>query len=143
MFVIVIGFIVFMYKEGGVNKNYEDELFGKVLVGLSLLCDGFSGATQVNSVKLFPCLNFQLQSILGTNQSFISPHSRTNDGGCQFLEFPFNDSHFGIHGPTVRFYWVRKKAPINHVPSSFIRNISCARSIFHLHDDYEFRFTFE
>lgn len=67
VFVIVIGFIVFMYKEGGVDKKYEDEIYGKVLVGLSLLCDGFSGATQVISVKLFSFLNFQPKSILGTN----------------------------------------------------------------------------
>lgn len=48
VFVIVLGFIVFMYKDGHINKVYENELYGKVLVGLSLLMDGFSGATQVD-----------------------------------------------------------------------------------------------
>ena len=44
--IIVIGVVLFMYKEGKVNPNSENALLGEVLLLLSLSMDGLTGAIQ-------------------------------------------------------------------------------------------------
>ncbi|KAG5679546.1 hypothetical protein PVAND_009106 [Polypedilum vanderplanki] len=46
IFIIVIGVILFMYKEGKVNKNTENSGLGEILLFLSLSMDGLTGAIQ-------------------------------------------------------------------------------------------------
>lgn len=45
---IVIGVVMFMYKEGKVNKNTENAGLGELLLIMSLSMDGLTGAIQVN-----------------------------------------------------------------------------------------------
>lgn len=44
--IIVIGVVLFMYKEGKVNKNSENAGLGEILLFLSLSMDGLTGAIQ-------------------------------------------------------------------------------------------------
>jgi UDP-galactose transporter B1 len=44
--IIVIGVVLFMYKEGQVNKNTENAGLGEILLFLSLSMDGLTGAIQ-------------------------------------------------------------------------------------------------
>lgn len=46
IFIIVVGVILFMYKEGQVNKNSENAGLGEILLLLSLSMDGLTGAIQ-------------------------------------------------------------------------------------------------
>lgn len=48
---IVIGVVMFMYKEGKVNKNTENAGLGELLLIMSLLMDGLTGAIQVSFLK--------------------------------------------------------------------------------------------
>lgn len=43
---IVVGVIIFMYKNSELHREIENELIGKVLIFLSLLMDGISAAIQ-------------------------------------------------------------------------------------------------
>lgn len=45
---IVIGVVLFMYKEGKVNKNQENVGLGELLLIMSLSMDGLTGAIQVS-----------------------------------------------------------------------------------------------
>lgn len=48
---IVIGIVLFMYKDKGTNKSNESVFgFGEILLLLSLCMDGLTGAVQVSTL---------------------------------------------------------------------------------------------
>lgn len=47
---IVIGVVLFMYKEGKVNKNQENVGLEELLLIMSLSMDGLTGAIQVSEI---------------------------------------------------------------------------------------------
>lgn len=50
---IVFGVVLFMYKNADLSRDRENEVFGIVLIFLSLLMDGLSAAIQVELCETF------------------------------------------------------------------------------------------
>lgn len=50
---IVFGVVFFMYKNADLSRDRENEIFGIVLIFLSLLMDGLSAAIQVEICEIF------------------------------------------------------------------------------------------
>ena len=71
---IVVGVVLFMYKEGKVNKNSENAGLGEILLFLSLSMDGLTGAIQErmraaskpSAQHMMLAMNYWSTLILGT-----------------------------------------------------------------------------
>lgn len=95
---IVIGVIMFMYKEGQVNKNSENTGLGELLLFLSLSMDGLTGAIQErmraaskpSAQHMMLAMNYWSTLILGVALLVTGE-------GKNFLEFSFKYPELHVH----------------------------------------------
>lgn len=95
---IVIGVIMFMYKEGQVNKNLEKTGLGELLLFLSLSMDGLTGAIQErmraaskpSAQHMMLAMNYWSTLILGVALLVTGE-------GKSFLEFSFKYPELHLH----------------------------------------------
>lgn len=79
---IVVGVILFMYKDGVIDENFENETFGELLVFLSLFMDGLSAAVQVRTPHTsyeFLNITFKIFNLVGTNASQVCSNGSAHD----------------------------------------------------------------
>lgn len=96
--IIVIGVVLFMYKEGKVNKNTENAGLGEILLFLSLSMDGLTGAIQERMrASSRPSAQHMMLSMNAWSSLMLSFALIVSGEGREFMAFAVKHSELVIH----------------------------------------------
>lgn len=96
--IIVIGVVLFMYKEGQVNKNSENTGLGEILLFLSLSMDGLTGAIQERMrASTRPSAQHMMLAMNAWSSIMVASAILITGEGKEFLAFAFKHSELLTH----------------------------------------------
>jgi UDP-galactose transporter B1 len=95
---IVIGVILFMYKEGKVNKYHENARLGELLLFLSLTMDGLTGAIQERMrASSAPSAQYMMMSMNAWSSLMIGTAIILTGEAFGFIEFATKHPELLLH----------------------------------------------
>lgn len=97
-FIIVVGVVIFMYKEGKINPNNENASLGEILLFLSLSMDGLTGAIQERMrAASRPSAQHMMLSMNGWSSLMLGATIILTGEGSEFLSFAMKHSELLTH----------------------------------------------
>lgn len=98
IFIIVVGVVLFMYKEGKINPNNENAALGEVLLFLSLSMDGLTGAIQERMrAAARPSAQHMMLSMNAWSSLMLGSAILITGEGKEFLAFTMKHSELLTH----------------------------------------------
>lgn len=96
--IIVLGVVLFMYKEGKINPNSENAGLGEILLCLSLSMDGLTGAIQERMrAASRPSAQHMMLSMNSWSSLMLSTALIVTGEGREFLAFAFKHPDLFTH----------------------------------------------
>jgi solute carrier family 35 (UDP-galactose transporter), member B1 len=96
--IIVVGVVLFMFKEGQENKNSENAGLGEILLLLSLSMDGLTGAIQERMrASSRPSAQHMMLAMNAWSSVMLFTAIVITGEGIQFLEFSFKHPDLFTH----------------------------------------------
>lgn len=98
IFIIVVGVVLFMYKEGKVNPNSENAGLGEILLFLSLAMDGLTGAIQERlRAASRPSAQHMMLAMNAWSSLMVGSAIIVTGEGREFLSFAMNHPELYTH----------------------------------------------